>query len=259
MSIAAVQFDRKPRIATADLVRHSLGMDTLTNTPAEELAHADIAWWPAVLARDHGLTAASSTRVHLDRHLLPAVLPEPPSAPRPRPLLRGGRRRARGRVPCLQALQAGHGRARGRSLDRQDPPRLRLSLERRRSSVAGDAGLAGRRQPVSPPAQLQAHRRRLAARVRRRRPSADGQADDCATPATSPAHVRRRLRIEQSLLRARGAEARHGAVIYRRGGAGMQIGYTIVDVAERVARTAAGGGHRRAASAPLRWDRRTPR
>ena len=75
-----------------------------------------------------------------------------------------------------------------------------------------DAGRAPGRQPVSPAAQLQAARRRLAARVRGRHPSAQGE----GTPAPGRRHyrrdVRRRIRFEQPLLRARGAEARDGAV-----------------------------------------------
>ena len=162
-------------------------MDTLTKTSAEQLAPADAASWHAVQTRDKTadgrfVYAVTSTGIYCR-----------PSCPSRKPrrdrvaLLRRARGCARGRVPRLQALQARRGGAGGRSVDRADPPRVRLSLERRGPSVAGDAGGASGRQPVSPAAQLQAAGRRDAARVRGGVSVCARSRDACAGPATSPA------------------------------------------------------------------------
>ena len=219
--------------SAASTVRSILcGMNTLTN------AISRASWRRRGFGRVLGRGAGA--RPGVDGRFVYAVTSTGvycrPSCPSRRPrrdrvaLLRRAGRGARGRFPRLQALQAGRSRAGGRSLDRQDPPRLRLPLERRGPSVAGDAGRAARRQPVSPAAQLQAAGRRHAARVRRSRAG-------CGK-------VKRRLRqagdITGAMLDAGyGSSSRFyeravpklgmAPSVYRRGGAGMEIGYTIVD------------------------------
>ena len=126
-------------------------------------------------------------------------------------LLRHGRRRRAGRVPRMQALPSGR-RRRGRSVDREDPPRLRVPVERRRSPVAGDARGASRRQPVSPSSAISS-----ASSASRRantptRAGCEGKAQSAPRRRRHRRDVRRRLRIEQPVLRARGAETRDGAV-----------------------------------------------
>ena len=68
------------------------------------------------------------------------------------------------------------------------------------------------RQPLPPAAQLQAARRRHAARVRGGVPAAEGEAAAAPGRGGDRRGARRRLRIEQPFLRARGAEAGHVAV-----------------------------------------------
>ena len=142
---------------------------------------------------------------------MPAVVPEPPAAAaRRRFLRRGGRRRAR-RIPCMPSLQTARS-AGGGPVGREDSPRLRLPRERRRASVARDAGPACGRQPVSFAAQFQAPCRRLAARICRGVPVAQRQAAAAAGRRRHRRDARRRLRIEQPVLRTRGAEAGDVAV-----------------------------------------------
>ena len=181
------------------------------------LATADDARWAAVLgARSRGRRPVRLCR-QLDRHLLPAVVPEPPAPPRPRRVLRRASRRTRGGIPRVQALQAGCGRRRTGSLGREDPARLRVSLERRGSSLAGHARGAPRRQPVPPAAQLQAARRRHAARIRGRLPAAQGEGAPaaggrrsparCSTPATDRAAASTSARCRSSGWRRRSIAA----------------------------------------------------
>ena len=140
------------------------------------------------------------------------------------------------RVPPLPPAAGG-----GRSVDREDPARVRLPGQRGRPSVARDAGRARRRQPVSPAAQLQADRRRVAARVRRSLPAAQGEAAAAAGRARDRRDVRRGVRIEQPLLRAGRAQAGDVAV-------GLSAGRSWHEhpIHDRrfAARASAGGGHR---------------
>ena len=74
----------------------------------------------------------------VDRHLLPAQLPEPAAAGRSRPLLRHDDRGAAGGLPRLQALPARHGRPRA-ARHRGGAPRLGLSGDARRSRPSRSA------------------------------------------------------------------------------------------------------------------------
>ena len=122
------------------------------------------------------------------------------STPSPRPASIAGRPARAGAPPRPRALlrRAGRGASRtasarasaaSRTPGRRSIPgstrsaARRLPVERGGSPVAGDAWPPARRQPLSPAAQLQAHGRRDAARVRGRVPAARGQ---------GPAAVRRR-------------------------------------------------------------------
>ena len=239
----ALQFDRKPRIAAAAAsCVHPRRMTTLTKRQRSRLA-ADDSRWTAVLAHDRGRRRPRS------------------STPCARPASTAGRRARAGgrgaiasrffdapalarerRVPRLQALRARHGRGGGRSVDRQDPPRLRLSVERRGPSVAGHAGGASGRQPVSPAAQLQAPRRRHAAGIRggvrlRKVKGRLRQAGDITGAMLDAGYGSSSRFYERAVPKLGMAPS-----AYRRGGAGMSIAYAIVDSAERVARPAAGRG-----------------
>ena len=167
--------------------------------------------WNAVLARDSKRRRLVRLRRVIDGHLLQAVLRQPPAAPRPRRLLRHAADAAQraGYRACKRCQSRRGGRA--RSVDRESPARVRVSRQCRRPRVAGASGRAPRRQPVSLPAQLQAHRRRQPARYA----DACRLREDEARPARRDARdrrdARRRLRIEQPLLRAGRVEARDEA------------------------------------------------
>ena len=156
--------------------RQTAGM-TFTKNAHLMPAPDDDSKWRAVLAHDRRadtlfVYGVSSTGIYCR----PSV-PQPASAARPRRVLRlAGESAAREGYRACRRCRPNEKRRR-RSLGREGAPRLRVSVQRRRAScpLARLAARAGR-QPVSPPAQLQAHRRRHAARVRRRVPPAQGEA-----------------------------------------------------------------------------------
>ncbi len=187
-------------------------MNTLTKRSAEELAATDSALWDAVQAHDRlsdgrFVYAVTSTGVYCR-----------PSCPSRRP--------RRDRVRFFEAPDAA--RAAGfRACKRCKPDAaepvtdpwidkirraLRVPHERRGPAVAGHAGRAARRQPLSSAAQLQASGRGDATRVRGRRPSAKGEGAPSAGRRHHRRHDGRRLRVEQPLLRARRTQAGNGAV-----------------------------------------------
>ena len=197
--------------------RQTAGM-TFTKNAHLMPAPDDDSKWRAVLAHDRRADTLFVYGVSSTRHLLPAVVCQPASAARPRRVLR---------LPGIAARE-------GYRACRRCRPR-----ERRRPSIPGStrcaapaciwptskamcrsrARRAARGQPVSPPAQLQAHRRRHAARIRRGVPPGKSETRTARRRAGDVRHLRGGLRIEQALLRARRAQARDvaGGVRPRRG------------------------------------------
>ena len=162
--------------------------DRFSRTCGQRERLNDVACWNAVVgARQATPTGCSSTA---------CARPASTAGRRARAAGRGAiaspssrrpTRRARaGFRACLRCKPDADGDG-GRSLGREDPPRVRLPVERRGPSVARDAGRAPRRQPVSPAAQLQASGRRLAARVRRSLPAAARSSGAFVSRTTSPA------------------------------------------------------------------------
>ena len=119
--------------------------------------------------------------VHLDRHLLPADLPDAPAQVRELPLLRLGRRCAGGGLPALPALPAGD-RARPRLLARHgqhgEPGAGadRRRRTRRRALRRRGLGRATGRRRSAVAATVPAPSRRLADRRRTDAPRAVRQA-----------------------------------------------------------------------------------
>ena len=225
---------------------HPPCMNTLTKQSVEGLA-ADTAWWQAVLARDRAsdgrfVYAVTSTGVYC-RPSCPSRRP----TPRSRHVFRRRTEAAReSRLPRLQALSSGPTTvAAGADPWVEKVRRACVYLSNVDGAPrAGDARGPARWQPVPSAAQLQAAGRRDPARVRRGGAAAQGERVACVSPATSPARCSMPGYGSSSRFYERAVPKLGMAPsVYRRGGAGMQIGYTIVECAERVARTAAGGGH----------------
>ena len=128
------------------------------------------------------------------------------------------------------------------------------------ANVDGHPSLAtlaarARRQPVSPAAQLQADRRRVAARIRGSLPPAQGEAEPAAGRARDGRDARCGVRIEQPVLRAGRAQAGDVAVRLSAGRSGYE--HSIRD--RRFTRSdACWWRPPTAASARWRWARRAP-
>ena len=206
-------------------------MDTLTNASAEELAHADIAWWPAVLARDSRadgrfVYAVTSTGIYCR-----------PSCPSRRP--------RRDRVRFFEAADAA--RAAGfRACKRCKPDTVELAADpwidkiRRAcvylSNVEGHPSLATLASRVGgSPYHLQRNFKRIVGVSPR-------EYAEAVRLRTVKGRLRQAGDITGAMLDAGyGSSSRFyeravpklGMVpsTYRRGGAGMEIGYTIVDAA----------------------------
>jgi AraC family transcriptional regulator, regulatory protein of adaptative response / methylated-DNA-[protein]-cysteine methyltransferase len=206
-------------------------MDTLTNTPAEELAHADTAWWAAVLARDprsdgRFVYAVTSTGIYCR-----------PSCPSRRP--------RRDRVRFFEAPDAAR-TAGFRACKRCKPDAAEVAADpwidkiRRAcvylSNVEGHPSLATLASRLGgSPYHVQRNFKRIV-----------GVSPREYADAVRLRAVKGRLRqagdITGAMLDAGyGSSSRFyeravpklgmAPSTYRRGGAGMQIGYTIVDAA----------------------------
>jgi AraC family transcriptional regulator, regulatory protein of adaptative response / methylated-DNA-[protein]-cysteine methyltransferase len=206
-------------------------MDTLTNTPAEELGHADTAWWAAVLARDpqsdgRFVYAVTSTGVYCR-----------PSCPSRRP--------RRDRVRFFDVPNAA--RAAGfRACKRCKPDAAETAADpwvdkiRRAcvylSNVEGHPSLATLAARLGgSPYHLQRNFKRLvgvspreyADAVRLRKVKGRLRQAGDITGAMFDAGYGSSSRFYERAVPKLGM----APSVYRRGGVGMQIGYTIVDAA----------------------------
>ena len=179
--------------------------------------------------RDTAVGRPLRVRGDLDRDLLPAVLPEPEAAARSRAFLRRARRRPGGRFPRLQALQA-----RRRSLP-ADPwiERIRRACVYL-SNVDGHPSLATLAARLGgSPYHLQRNFKRLvgvtpreyAEAVRLRKVKGRLRQPGDITGAMLDAGYGSSSRFYERAVPKLGM----APSVYRRGGAGMQIGYTIVE------------------------------
>ena len=163
----------------------------------------------------------------VDRRLLPAQLPEPAAARGSRPLLRYDRRGTAGRISRLQALPAGHGRPRPAG-HRCRAPRLGVSRHPRRSDRDARSSRARRvDEPASSAAPLQGDRRvcrprefQSAVRAGKLRTSLRDGRD--VTTAIYEAGYGSPSRVYEAAPTGKGMSLSN----YRRGGAGMRIGYS---------------------------------
>ena len=234
--------------------RQTAGM-TFTKNAHLMPAPDDDSKWRAVLAHDRRadtlfVYGVSSTRIYCR----PSCASRRPRRDRVVFFDSPRRRRARAIARAGAAARRRPGR---RSLDRQDPPRLRLSRQRRRPRVARASRRAARAaariisSAVSSASSASRPREYADAcrpeKVKRGlRGGERGDRRDVSTPATDRAAAFTSAPRRNSRCRRRS---------YRRGGAGSAI-------ALRDRRFAAGPAARRgdrlAASARCRWGRRTP-
>ena len=92
-----------------------------------------------------------------------------------------------------------------------------VSLDGGRSPVARGVGEARRGKPLPSAAQFQAHRRRVAARVRGSAPACACEGGIADGTSSDGSDLRRRIQLGRPLLRTSGREARHAAGDVREG------------------------------------------
>ena len=205
-------------------------MNTMANAAVIRNEHLnDAACWNAVVGHDRDADGLFVYGVRSTRRLLPAVVPEPPAPARSRRLLRDRRRGARGRLSRLPALQAGRGAAAA------DPwvEKIRRACVYL-SNVEGHPALATLAARLGgSPYHLQRNFKRLV-----------GVSPREYAEACRLGKVKRGLRQSDDITGAMfdagyGSSSRFyeravpklgmAPSVYRRGGAGMRIQYTIVD------------------------------
>ena len=114
-------------------------------------------------------------------------------------------------------------------MGREGPQGVRVPCEGRGTPISRGARASSRRQPLSPAAEFQAARGRHAARVRRGEPGPSCEAGAARGRRRDVGDFRRRVRLEQPLLRTRGAAVRDASVDVPARRSGDEIAFAITD------------------------------